>query len=81
MVHASDNRGQFDDHLAPGDGQIDWGRFLRHLDEVQFSGAIILEIADLGDSSSTLRAAQRGRWRLRHADAVAASSASCGEGG
>jgi sugar phosphate isomerase/epimerase len=64
MVHASDNRGQFDDHLAPGDGHINWEEFLYHLAEIQFGGTIILEIAGTGTSASILQAAQRGRKHL-----------------
>jgi sugar phosphate isomerase/epimerase len=64
MVHASDNRGQFDDHLAPGDGHINWEEFLYHLAEIQFGGTIILEIAGTGSSASILQAAQRGRKHL-----------------
>jgi sugar phosphate isomerase/epimerase len=64
MVHASDNRGQFDDHLAPGDGEINWEEFLHHLAEIRFGGTIILEIAGTGTSTSILQAAQRGRKHL-----------------
>jgi sugar phosphate isomerase/epimerase len=64
MVHASDNRGQFDDHLAPGDGLVNWDEFLHHLAEIHFGGTIILEISGAGSSTSILQAAQRGRRHL-----------------
>jgi sugar phosphate isomerase/epimerase len=45
MVHASDNRGQFDDHLPPGEGNIQWDRFIDQLACMHFHGTLILEIA------------------------------------
>lgn len=65
MVHASDNRGVRDDHLAPGEGTIDWHGFLRELARARFRGAMILEIAQLGTTRQTLLAAQQGRRYLR----------------
>jgi sugar phosphate isomerase/epimerase len=70
MVHASDNRGQFDDHLAPGDGHIDWQQFLGNLAGIHFSGTIILEISGTGDRDSILQAAQRGRRYLRTCEKI-----------
>jgi sugar phosphate isomerase/epimerase len=43
-VHAHDNRGRYDDHLAPGDGDIDWPAIVRALDAVQYAEWIILEL-------------------------------------
>jgi sugar phosphate isomerase/epimerase len=43
-VHASDNRGQRDDHLPPGDGTIDWGEVVRTLHASGYSGWIMLEL-------------------------------------
>lgn len=65
MVHASDNRGQYDDHLPPGDGKIKWGPLLEHLNDLHFNGAFILEIAGSADRKTTLEAARRGRSYLR----------------
>lgn len=65
MVHASDNRGQYDDHLPPGDGKINWGAFLKHLNNLHFSGTLMLEIASFSDREETLEAARRGRTHLR----------------
>lgn len=65
MVHASDNRGQHDDHLPPGDGKIDWAAFLLQLNDLHFNGTFILEIADTGDAKQTLEGARRGRKHLR----------------
>jgi sugar phosphate isomerase/epimerase len=65
MVHASDNRGHYDDHLPPGDGLIDWTNVLYQLDRQHFEGTFILEIADLGSSEASLAGACRGRSHLR----------------
>jgi sugar phosphate isomerase/epimerase len=43
-VHASDNRGQWDDHLPPGDGTIDWREIVRTLQAADFTGWIMLEL-------------------------------------
>ena len=43
-VHAHDNRGQFDDHLPPGDGSIAWHEIRRSLQHVNYSGWIMLEL-------------------------------------
>lgn len=65
MVHASDNRRQRDDHLPPGDGEIDWAALLAHLTKLHFNGTMILEIAGDVDREETLRRARRGRQHLR----------------
>lgn len=65
IVHASDNRGQFDDHLPPGDGAIPWEHVLLQLDRSHFSGTIILEISGSGIPEEVLSGAQRGRAYLR----------------
>jgi sugar phosphate isomerase/epimerase len=44
-VHASDNRGVFDDHFAPGDGVIDWHRVRESLRSADFRGPVVLELA------------------------------------
>ena len=44
-VHANDNRGQFDDHLPPGDGAIDWRHIRETLVGVGFDGWIVLELS------------------------------------
>ncbi len=67
MVHASDNRGQGDDHLPPGDGHIDWQAFLQQLFQSRFSGTIMLEIAgtEHSEQREVLEGAQRARRHLR----------------
>jgi len=65
MMHATDNHGQRDDHLPPGDGQIDWQRLLRQMAATGFSGAIILEVAGQDDQQAVLDGARRARRHLR----------------
>ena len=43
-VHAHDNHGRFDDHLAPGDGAIDWPGVASALAAAKYAGWIILEL-------------------------------------
>jgi sugar phosphate isomerase/epimerase len=65
MVHANDNRGRYDDHLPPGDGEIDWSRLLAQLNHLHFGGTLILEISDLGSKQATLEGACKGRKYIR----------------
>jgi sugar phosphate isomerase/epimerase len=65
MVHASDNRRQFDDHLPPGDGTVNWTGLLADLFDRHFNGTFILEINGTGDRKSILDGARRGRTFLR----------------
>jgi sugar phosphate isomerase/epimerase len=51
MVHVNDNRGDRDDHLSPGEGQIDWPWFLRELQSHQFKGTLILELSSQPNES------------------------------
>lgn len=44
-VHASDHRGQADDHLCPGDGIVDWPHVRASLAGVGFDGWVVLELA------------------------------------
>ena len=43
-VHASDNHGHYDDHLPPGDGDLDWPAIVRSLQDCAFAGWIMLEL-------------------------------------
>lgn len=42
-LHIHDNHGNYDDHLIPGDGKIDWGELLRLLKTVGYKGDLVLE--------------------------------------
>lgn len=63
MVHANDNRGNRDDHLPPGDGDIDWQWVLRELRQHHFNGTLILELSSRDGESveSMLERASRSR--------------------
>jgi len=65
MIHAHDNRGHRDDHMAPGDGNIDWQWLTRELVTVGFHGALVLEMAGTPDPAVTMTNARRGRSFLR----------------
>ncbi|HEU5236638.1 MAG TPA: sugar phosphate isomerase/epimerase family protein [Pyrinomonadaceae bacterium] len=65
MIHAHDNGGADDNHWPPGDGKIDWEKFLCDLIEARFRGALILEIAGHNDPAVTMTNARRGRSHLR----------------
>lgn len=45
MVHVNDNRGDWDAHLPPGEGTIDWAMVVRELRRHQFRGGLVLELA------------------------------------
>jgi sugar phosphate isomerase/epimerase len=66
MIHAHDNQGADDNHLPPGDGKIDWKKFLCHLVEVRFRGTFILEMAGHDDPAITMANARRGRSYVRN---------------
>lgn len=43
-LHVQDNHGIFwDEHLLPGDGNIDWQHFMRLLKEIDYKGDLVLE--------------------------------------
>jgi len=66
MLHVHDNKGFADDHSPPGEGRIDWGAFLRELVQIEFQGAMVLEIAGGSADPETIMArARRGRAFLR----------------
>jgi hypothetical protein len=67
MVHASDNHRQYDDHLPPGEGNINWAALLAHLYDLHFNGTFILEIGGTGVRREILEGAHRGRHHLSRA--------------
>ena len=70
-VHASDNFGQYDDHLPPGEGTIDWSEIAGTLRSVGFGGWVMLELrCPSGDAAAYFRAA------LTRASAALAGTAS-----
>lgn len=68
MIHAHDNQGQYDDHLPPGKGEIDWERLLTELNKTGFAGGLIIELAGRGDKTKEplLAGAREARGFLRN---------------
>jgi len=60
-VHANDNNGQFDDHLVPGEGQVNWSEIARTLTDVAFHGwtMLVLRCSDEPPSLYFKRAVER----------------------
>lgn len=45
MVHVNDNCGDWDAHLPPGEGSIDWPRVIGELRRHEFHGVLVLELS------------------------------------
>ncbi len=45
-LHVSDNFGRMDEHLALGEGSVDWKSIVRALGQAQYDGTVTLEIFD-----------------------------------
>jgi len=61
MIHANDNRGKWDDHLPPGDGDIDWRALLQQLNHENFTGTFVLELSGNGEPHEILTGAVRAK--------------------
>ncbi len=63
MVHINDNHGDWDAHLIPGDGSIDWPWLLSELQRYQFRGGLIIEMSARENETvaDTLARARQGR--------------------
>lgn len=63
MVHINDNRGDWDAHLIPGEGSIDWQWLIAELRHRNFQGPLIIEMSggEQESVSDVLLRAQRGR--------------------
>jgi sugar phosphate isomerase/epimerase len=59
LVHVSDNAGQADDHLPPGEGSIAWPDLFAALRERRFCGYLVLELTDLPHPERILVAGRR----------------------
>jgi sugar phosphate isomerase/epimerase len=51
LIHVNDNRGDWDAHLPPGEGSIDWSWFISELRRNEFHGALVLELQGGGNES------------------------------
>ncbi len=49
-LHLHDNHGELDEHLVPGEGNVDWPRVLGVLEDIGFSGTAVLEMRQSGIS-------------------------------
>ena len=67
MLHVADNKGQSDDHLPPGKGNINWNGLVEQLMQTSFQGTLIMELS--GDQGITgdalLREAVQARRYIR----------------
>jgi sugar phosphate isomerase/epimerase len=61
-IHASDNHGQYDDHLVPGEGTVDWTEIVSTLRTIRFDGWVMLELRCPGGD-----APDHFRWALSRA--------------
>ncbi len=68
MLHANDNRGDWDEHLPPGQGAIDWREVLHQLESRGFRGALILELSGKHgtDYAATMQEARDSRQYLQN---------------
>ena len=53
MLHVNDNLKNFDSHLPPGEGSIDWPWVIAELRQYDFKGGLILELA--GNENEPIR--------------------------
>jgi sugar phosphate isomerase/epimerase len=61
-IHVHDNRGRLDDHLPPGDGEINFKPAVEALREIKYDGFLI---AELWNPQHPLETAKRGIERIR----------------
>src|SRR6185503_18676146 len=54
-THLHDNKGKTDDHLAPGEGAIDWPAALMSLQKIGYEGAWMFEVANTSTAQSVLK--------------------------
>ena len=58
-IHISDNRGSKVEHLAPGEGMIQWERFFEMLDRINYSGKFGIDVGGAESDVSDLDGAYR----------------------
>ena len=68
MVHINDNHGDWDAHLIPGEGSIDWPWGISELQNCHFRGGLIIEMSAHKNEkvAQTLTRARAGRDFLTH---------------
>jgi sugar phosphate isomerase/epimerase len=63
-THLHDNNGRTDDHLAPGDGGLDWPLVLMALQKVGYDGTWLFEVANTSNPRTVLERTARARARF-----------------
>ncbi|MGQ0735779.1 MAG: sugar phosphate isomerase/epimerase family protein [Acidobacteriota bacterium] len=63
-THLHDNHGQSDDHLAPGEGSIDWAAALMAFQKVGYDGTWMFEVANATTPGAALEKMARARSRF-----------------
>jgi sugar phosphate isomerase/epimerase len=63
-THLHDNRRRSDDHLSPGEGNIDWAATLMELQKVGYDGALMFEVANTSTPKQVLEKLQKARQKF-----------------
>jgi sugar phosphate isomerase/epimerase len=63
-THLHDNQGKSDDHLAPGEGSIDWPAALMALQKVGYDGTWLFEVANTSTPTQVLKKVEKARHRF-----------------
>lgn len=63
-THLHDNNGKTDDHLAPGQGAIDWPAALMSLQKVGYDGTWLFEVANTSTPRDVLKRIEKARHRF-----------------
>ena len=63
-THLHDNNGKSDDHLAPGDGRIDWPLALMALQKIGYDGTWLFEVANTSTPRAVLEKTEKARKRF-----------------
>jgi sugar phosphate isomerase/epimerase len=63
-THLHDNQRKSDDHLAPGEGAIDWPATLMSLQKIGYEGAWMFEVANTSTAAAVLEKTEKARRRF-----------------
>jgi sugar phosphate isomerase/epimerase len=63
-THLHDNKRRSDDHLAPGEGSIDWPAALMSLQKIGYEGTWMFEVANTSMTRAVLEKTARARRRF-----------------